>query len=221
MSPFQLYIGVSREAREFKSDISLSTADITYWLNKALDEFVDTRYSIIDSDEEARRDLDTIIQQSSALAAGVGAVIYDNTLGYTISKPTGLRYILSEKASITVASVLKTTNVKPISLDRLNFKLEDPFSEHNLSFGKATPLRYEIDGDIVLVGKDDYTINTYTVIYIETPDRFVILDAEDTTEYTIIPSKTHKELISIATRMILENESNPRYQTTTIEELKS
>jgi len=221
MSPFQLYIGVSRETREFKSDIVLSTADITYWLNKALDELVDTRYAVIDSDEESKRDLDTLIQESAALAAGTGAVIYDNTLGYTISKPTGLRYILSEKAGITVNSVTKTVNVRPISLDRLNFKLEDPFAEHNLSFGKAMPLRYEVDGDIILVGKDDYIINTYTVTYIETPDRFVILDAEDQTEYSILPVKTHKELISIATRMILENESNPRYQTTTIEELKS
>ncbi len=221
MNPFQLYIGVSREVRKFKDDISLTTADITYWLNKALDEFVDTRYSVINSDEEARRDLDTLIQESLNISPNGSSTIYDNTLGYDITKPAGLRYILSEQATITVSTVSKTTNVKPISLDRLNFKLEDPFSEHNLSFGKATPLRYEVDSEIILVVKSGYTVDDYSVTYIETPARFVILDAEDTTEYALLPAKTHKELISIASRMILENESNPRYQTATIEEIKS
>jgi hypothetical protein len=222
MSPLQIYLGVEREVRKFKDNIQLNTADITYWLNKALNEFIDTRYENLDKNEESKQDLQSLITSATPTLSSSSS-LYDGVIYYTCSKPSDLRYIINERATVVVNSVQKTTSVKPIQYDRLNFKLEDPFSEFRLSFGKAIPFRYEQNGSIFLVCTTEYTIlaGSYNVTYIKNPTLFTISDVETTTEYSVMPAKTHKELISIAARMIIENESNPRYQTVAIEEQKT
>jgi len=41
MSPFQIYTAFEKEIRQYKPEAKVNTSDTTYWLNKAVNEYVD------------------------------------------------------------------------------------------------------------------------------------------------------------------------------------
>jgi hypothetical protein len=170
MNPFQLYIGVSREVRKFKDDLDLTSADITYWLNKAVDNIIDSRLETLDKDDDTRHALNGLTAESLNITPDSSSSIYDNHTGYTFlstSLPSDVRNTLRELATIDISGVSKTVNVKPISQDKLNIKFEDPYSEHKLRLGRANPLLYKSDTNTVLVSTTDYTITDYSIFYIK------------------------------------------------------
>jgi hypothetical protein len=222
MSPFQLYIGVEKEVRKFKSDLQLSTADITYFLNKALNEFVDYKYSLFDTSEEAKTDLKglvetVLIEDPSSITTLNNATL--NSFNFTF---TNVRFVLSERVQITLENdITKIVGVKPTTIDNLNIELKNPYSPFRLHLNEAKPLRYYDASNAIIVGDYNYTVDNYTCIMLTNPSPFTIDSAMDTTEYYVIPKKSHNELITIAVRQILENSSNQRYQTYNLEEQKS
>jgi len=221
MTYLQIYIGVEREVRKFNSDIKLSSSDISYWLNKAVNEFIDAKYHRFDISEEIKRDLDYLIRPFE-LTTPVVTSFNSNTNLYTFTFPDyTTRFILTEQATINVNGVLSVMPIKPITLDQLNVEVLSPFSPYKLHMGEAKPLRYDSDYKSVLVADSAYTIPTYKGLRLINPTPFTVESASDTSDYIELPAKVHPELITITVRQILENESSPRYQTYNIEEVKS
>lgn len=221
MSPFQIYIGIEREVRKYKDDLKLSSADITYYANKALNEFVDSRYHSFDSTEELKRDLGNLI--TTVVVASPTVTTYNTItrLNAFAFADTYTRFIVSERVTMTVGTVATTVPIKPITLDQLNEEIKDPYSPYKLRMGEARPLRYNAGTGVVLVGETAYALTNYTCVRIINPTPFTIASASDTSEFTQIPTKAHTELITIAARQIIENESANRYQAYNIEEVKS
>jgi len=217
----QLYIGIDREVRKNKDDIELSSADVTYWLNKALIEFVDSKYKELETEEKIRKELWYLYDEDSVSADPGTTTIATDAVGYDFDlSSTDIRYITSERATISYNSASKDVAVKVTTLDKLNEKIEDPFSEHKVHLSRMKPLKIDKANSVMLISDGNYSITTYKVRFVKNPDPFVILDAENTSAFTVLPEKTHNELITIAVRMILENETNPRYQSILNEENK-
>lgn len=221
MSPFQLYIGLEREVRKYKDNLQLSTADLTYWLNKALNEYVDNFYKDFDSSEENKQTLGGLIDSGTLSLGSTNAYDSSTNLNTYSFGDTNTRFLLSERVSVTIDGTTYTYNVKPITIDELTSEVRNPYSPYKIHMTYSTPLRYIEDNDIILVSDSNSTLGTYTYIRLLNPTPFTIASALDTSEYTELPSKTHTELITIATRQIIENENTERYQTYNIEEIKS
>jgi hypothetical protein len=221
MSPFQIYIGIEREVRKYKEGLKLSSADITYFLNKALNEFVDTRANEFDSTEELKRALGNLVTSATVASSTVTNYDTNTRLNAFAFADTSTRRIVSERVTMTIGTTATTVAVKPITLDQLNTEVKDPFSTYKVRLGECKPLRYDSGNGIVLVGQSTYSLTNYICVKIINPTPFTIASASDVSEYTQLPVKTHTELITIAARQIIENESANRYQAYNIEEIKS
>ena len=233
MKYFQLYTSVSREVANNK----VTTADITYWFNRAIQEFVDNRYKGVDElgvsfeqDQDVSQDLKLLYKTFSTTTLTTST---DFANGYEYVLPIDIRYITNEQCNIQFtsnsATVTVTTKVTPVTQDNINVKLEDPFSPHRLYLLEAKPLRlFKASGTttpssvVVLVTDGNYIISKYNGRYLREPRYLVIQDAANTTDsYPDFAEKALKEIITICVRMILENTTSERYKTYNIEEEKA
>jgi len=228
MKYFQLYIGVDKEVRKYIDNINITSADVTYWLNKALDEFINTRYRKYEQDEESREDLRYLYAESTLTPEAGTESLMGTSVAYNFDlSALSYRFITNERATISFGGATKIVSVKPVTKDQFNIKINDPFSEHVLHLQNAIPLKLDREvssggttTSISLISDGNYSITDYKLMYIMNPTKFVILDAGNTSDYTDLSEKASKELITISTRMIIENLSNPRYNTISAEEMK-
>lgn len=221
MSPFQLYIAIDREIKKYDLPKHVTTSDITYWINKSINEYVDEKMLNIDKTEEIRQSLKGLIN-SGTITAGTTTSI-DSTSNKT---PYALpdqdtRLFLSEKVSINYGSITKTESVLPVTFDQLNIKLNDPFSMHFERMNTSRPLRYIEGSDVILVTDAGVTVGTYSYIRLLNPTPFTVSSASDTSEYTELPAKAHQEIISKTVRMVIDNINPERYSEYSVEEIKS
>ena len=143
----------------------------------------------------------------------------DETTTFTIGdKPGGLFATLPDdyRHSINEECILSNgdrVTVKPITHDRYNKIIDDPFN-------KPTPTTvYRLDfsgGRVELIsspGNSGIGISTYVLRYIKTPTDVSLTDSTD----CILSEHTHKEIVKMAVVEALENVEQPRYQTSKIE----
>jgi hypothetical protein len=220
MSPFNLYISFDREIRNRKDGLFVNTAETTYWLNKAVQEFVDKKYAEFEQNDDISQDLKSLYKAS---VVSVDTDSYNFLHCYKATLPDNVRYITSERVLIVLNSDSTSLNVKvtPITQDTINIKVKDPFSQHNLHMGKAEPLRLVEGTESLFISDGSYSVTEYYIKYIQEPTKFVINSALDKTEITEFPHKSFKEILAIAVRMFLENYSNERYKTYNLEESKT
>jgi hypothetical protein len=216
----QIYIGVNREVKKYKEDYELSSADITYWLNKALISLINDKYKTYESNERIKRELYTLYD-TATLTPSSTITFNSTTNGYVIDlSSSNIMYTINERSTILYNSISYEVGVKDIKHDNLNDKLEDPYSEHKVHLNKMKPLKIDRDNEIVLITTSDYSIVNYKIQFIKIPDLFVIANSISASSFGVLPEILHNELITYTVRMILENEKNPRYQTILNEENK-
>jgi len=229
MTPFKLYIAFDREIRNRKDGLFINTAEVTYWLNKAVQEFVDKKYAEFEGNEDVSQDLKGL--SSSGSVTTFYALTNLNTNATYCSLNSDVRYITNEQVTIgipNVSGIIKRTKITPVTLDTYNIKLKDPFSKHLLHMQDAEPLRLMETNRVILTTDGNYTITTYYYRYIKEPAVFTVQSAGETTNTSVItyptsqlPHKAFKEIIAIAVRMCLGNQSNNRLNSHLLEENRS
>ena len=217
----QLYIGVTREVHKYKNDYELTSADIAYWLTKAVNALIDEKYNSLDTIEKIKRELWYLYDEASVAATPGTTTLSETAIGYDIDlSSTDIRYITNERATISYSGSTRDVAVKAIQLDKLNEKIENPFSEHIVHLNRMKPLKIDKDNGVMLITDGNYSITYYKVKFIKNPIAFTIANATSTVDYTELPESLHHELVTKAARMILENETDPRYQSIINEENK-
>lgn len=187
--------------------------EIEFWVNDTILKFIDD----VDIDE-TQIDIDDIknlIVPSSTLSVS-SSNYYPNN--YCFNLPSNYYRYLSDNVSITFTgingqSITKRVATTPVTHDRYTVKLRDPFSEHNLYLDYAEPLQKIIDEEIVYITDGNYIINNSYLSYIKKPETFDISGG-----VTIdLPEHTHRRVVDMTVKRMLENIENPRYQTMSYE----
>jgi hypothetical protein len=220
MSPFQIFVGFDKEVRQYKPDMVVNTTDTVFWLNKAINTYVDILYKEGLTSEKNKKALEALMVSDIVSAITVSTVFAN---AYEAVVPVDMRYCLSDEAEIVIGGVTKRMPVKEITYDKYNEKIFDPFSEHLSRYGEAFPLKLvgkgSVNGNVTLITDGTYTITNYRINgYIKNPTLFTVATAATITEYTQFNTNSQRDIINLAVKMYLENDSNPRYQQYKVDE---
>ena len=199
---------------------SFTTNEIDYWLNRAIREFVKTRYSGINPKREGFEqsqkridDLRTLVREVTVPCTITGAIKpngYVLTDGFGNAQFSTAAYWLSlgEEVSITpTGSTAIRQGVTEITYDEYTYELDNPYSTYRLHYGKAKPLRLFYNNTIEFISDGTYTVDNAYIRYIKSPVEVVYstIDCD-------LPENTHDEIVSLSVRLALENIEQPRHQ---------
>jgi len=199
---------------------SFTTNEIDYWLNRAIREFVKTRYSGINPKREGFEqsqkridDLRTLVREVTVPCTITGAIKpngYVLTDGFGNAQFSTAAYWLSlgEEVSITpTGSTAIRQGVTEITYDEYTYELDNPYSTYRLHYGKAKPLRLFYNNTIEFISDGTYAVNNAYIRYIKSPVEVVYstIDCD-------LPENTHDEIVSLSVRLALENIEQPRHQ---------
>ena len=150
------------------------------------------------------------------------SVMKDNVFGlidgtsYVIDTPGGYSwpsnhwFTLSERCDILANGIMSRVGVIECTADELEQKLEDPFSEHIVHYGRAKPIRIFNANDVELITDSTYTVLYYYLTYLRAP---ATVQVTATAVSCDLPEHTHDEIVKLAVSMMLESIEQPRYQT--------
>ena len=199
---------------------SFTTNEVDYWLNRAIREFVKTRYSGINPKREGFEqsqkridDLRTLVREVTVPCTITGAIKpngYVLTDGFGNAQFSTAAYWLSlgEEVSITpTGSTAIRQGVTEITYDEYTYELDNPYSTYRLHYGKAKPLRLFYNNTIEFISDGTYTVDNAYIRYIKSPVEVVYstIDCD-------LPENTHDEIVSLSVRLALENIEQPRHQ---------
>lgn len=216
MTALEMQTAFEIETGIIDSTVKPLSSDIFYWINRAIEKFVKTRYDgnnykreAFEQNQKRIDDLRTLITESSIVTTT--GTIKPNS--YIALLPTGYTFAIAEEVDITFinslgASTTKHQGVTEITSERYIEEIRNPFSEHNLHYEYAKPLRLFYDTSVELISDGGYSIPLYRLRYIKQPT-IVALPSTNSD----LPLHTHAEIIKIAVSMYLENTKNNRYST--------
>lgn len=198
---------------------AFETEEIDYWINKAIREFVKTRYDGLnihstgfEQTQKRIDDLRTLVEYDVLSAGsgvdGLGHGRYGDTT-WSFDLPADYWFTLAEEVRLDVDGDNYRVGVVQCTHDEYIQKFEDPFSEHILHYGTAKPLRLFYNDSVEFVTDGNYDVDRYYLTYLKVPE---------TVEYGAgtdcdLPEHTHDEIVNMAANMMLENIEQPRYQT--------
>lgn len=209
--------GVNRRDNE----LIVESHVVFHWINEAIDRFFLTRYNGNNragtgAEETQKRveDLRTLVTESVLAAETDFSSILPGS--YMITLPNDYRIKLSEGAVIEYVDPssgdfqMRTVGVTETTSDTLFQKLSNPFSEHNLVYGEAKPLRLFKEDKIQLFTDGNYVITTYLLRYLRNPAKVGLGPNESDCD---LPESSHTEIVDLAVNLFLENVGDPRYPT--------
>ena len=188
---------------------------IYYWIKRAVEKFIKTRYSGINFKEESfeqtqkrTNDLRTLITPVT-ISTSSASTIKPNADQATL--PADYFLTVDEEVNIqfTKNSIVTTVRqgVKQITSDRYREEVDNPLGEHILQYYKAKPLRLYQGSIVLLISDGNYTVPTYYLRYIKNPAVVSTVVACD------LAAESHYEIVKLAVGMFLENTMNKRYST--------
>ena len=202
--------------------------ELDFWLNEAIDRFIKTRYSGVNFKQESfeqsqkrTEDLRTLVTETRITPA-TSAGTSDKPNMYLVadaSLPANYMLFLNDEVTISfthgVTGVATTLRTYPVlcTSDTYSTKINDPYSEHRLHLGIARPLRMFTSKGIELITDGQYTITYYYLKYLRTPTVVAIGTSTDCD----LPDHTHREIVLLTVKLLIENIESPRYQSTSIE----
>ena len=215
--------------RELDKDDSLQypafTADeIDYWINRAIRQFVKTRYSGINFKSEGFEqtqkridDLRTLVREVTIACTDTGAIKpngYVMTDGFSNDEFTANPYWLSLGEEVTIdpndaSYSTSRQGVTEVTSNEYRFEIDSPFSDYVLHYGVAKPLRLFYNNTIEFVTDGTYTVTHAYIRYVKEP---VEVDL-DTPTNCDLAEHTHDEVVVLATQLVIENIEQPRFQT--------
>ena len=199
---------------------SFLETEIDSFLNIAQDKFVtkrafgnNIRRTTFEEDQKRRDDLRTLVKNSQQTV--LSSSVSNKPNARFVSLPVDYRHIINEEAIIQTdgeADSSRRVGVKPISHDRYNRIIDDPFNKPD----KDTVYRLEFGGSefanlVELICGENQTPQTHILRYISNPSTI----APDVN--CVLPDHTHKEIVKMAVVEALENVEQPRYQSSKIE----
>jgi hypothetical protein len=197
-----------------------TSVEIDYWINRAIREFVKTRYSGVnykregfEQSQKRTDDLRTLVREVTIPCTITGAIKpngYVITNGFSNALFTAAPYWLSlgEEVDITTtgASPIRQ-GVTEVTADEYRFEIDNPYSTYRLHYGNAKPLRLFYNDTIEFISDGGYTINNAYIRYIKSPVTVVY-----STTNCDLPELTHDEIVIGAVKLALENIEQPRLQ---------
>lgn len=196
---------------------SFTTNEIDYWLNRAIKQFVKTRYDGVkgagfEQTQKRIDDLRTLVREVTVPCTATGAIKpngYVLTNGFNNTAFTSTYWLsLGEEVQITPSggSAIRQ-GVTEVTSDEYRYEIDNPYSSFRLHYGNAKPLRLFYDNTIEFISDGSYVVNNAYIRYIKVPTTVVY-----STTSCDLPNGTHDEIVSLAVQMALENIEQPRYQ---------
>lgn len=197
-----------------------TTNEIDYWLNRAIREFVKTRYSGTnpkrDSFEQTQKridDLKTLVREVTVPCTAVGAIKPNGfvlTNGFSNANFGSATYWLSlgEEVELVIPIIgAVREGVTEITSDEYTYELDNPYSTYRLHYNRAKPLRLFYNNTIEFITDSNYNVTNAYIRYIKAPVTVVYSSTS-----CDLPDHTHDEIVSLSVRLALENIEQPRYQ---------
>lgn len=200
-----------------------TAVEIDYLLNRAIRQFVKTRYSGVnpkgESFEQTQKridDLRTLVREITVACTNVGSIKpngYVITNGFNNASFATQPYWLSlgEEVQLVLpgSGGTITTGVTEITADDYRAELDNPYSPYILHYNQAKPLRLFYNNTIEFITDGTYSVSNAIIRYIKSPQivSYSLATSSD------LPEHTHDELVSLAVRIALENVEQPRLQT--------
>ena len=168
---------------------SFTSIEIDYWLNKAIKEFVKTRYSGVNYKKEGFEqtqkridDLRTLVREVTVPCTTTGAIksigtttviSYVLTSGFSNTVFTAAPYWLSlgEEVKLTLSNPTATirTGVTEITSDDYSAEIDNPYSSYILHYRNAKPLRLFYNNTIEFISDGTYVVTEAYVRYVKQP----------------------------------------------------
>jgi len=202
-----------------------TSVEIDYWLNRAIREFVKTRYSGMNPKREGFEqsqkridDLRTLVREVTIPCTIVGSIKphgYVLTDGFDNALFSTAVYWLSlgEEVEIMLpGSIRIVSGVTEVTADEYRFEIDNPYSPYIVHYNQAKPLRLFYNNTIEFITDGTYSVLNAQVRYVKAPEIVVY-----STISCDLPEHTHDEIVSLSVRLALENIEQPRYQSYTQE----
>lgn len=232
MTPRQMQSSFEIEVARFDStireNISSDTSMIEshvifYWLNQAIQRLVKTRYSGtedgkgFEQTQKRTDDLRTLLKETKLyVLPGVDGVNKPNS--FVAILPLDYLLMIDEEVQMQLPdqsgnfTIVVRASVTDCTHDTYSRQIRNPYSEHVSHYEFAKPLRLFNNTTVELITDGNYQINYYYLRYIKRP-----LEINLTTADCDLPEHMHSEVVTKAVNLYLESISDPRYQTSSIE----
>jgi len=192
---------------------SFMSIEIDRFINIAQHKFVNKRVfghnirrTSFEEDQKRRDDLRELVSNEETSDFTTG----DKPGGFFATLPKDYRHSINEECILSNGA---RVTVKPITHDRYNKIIDDPFNKPT----PTTVYRLDINGGRVELisspGNSGIEISTYVLRYIKIPTPVSLTDSTD----CILSEPTHREIVKMAVVEALENVEQPRYQSSKIE----
>tara|TARA_Y100000004_G_scaffold62249_4_gene69724 strand:- start:2859 stop:3536 length:678 start_codon:yes stop_codon:yes gene_type:complete len=197
---------------------SFLPSEIDVFLNAAIERFVskrafgnNPRRTTFEEDQKRRDDLRNLILQDTINPENVDLSGANKINGIFVRLPRNYRHAINEEAQIELSDrSLHTVSVKPITHDRYNKIIDDPFNKPE----QHTVYRLDYSGDrFELICGEGTRLSKYYLRYIKHPN---VVDYSDN-KGCDLSEHTHREIVRMAVLEALENIESPRYQSSKIE----
>jgi hypothetical protein len=211
---------------------AFETEELDFWINEAIDRYVKTRYSGLnvkgESFEQSQKrtdDLRTLVEEARIVpSVSTNASDKPNLYLVDISDfPANYMFFLNDEVyiqhnnEVTGATTHLRTSTTPCTSDTYSFMVNDPYSEHRLHLGTAKPLRMFTAKGVELITDSSYSIEYYYMKYLRNPATVVYSTGADCD----LPDHTHREIVLLTVRILIENIESQRYNTNTVEVTQS
>jgi hypothetical protein len=210
--------------------------ELDFWINEAIYRYVMTRYSGNNPKQESFEQSQKRVEDLRSLVKEIVLTPTESTATetegiYTLSFKPNSWYIdqaslpadyllfLNDEVAISfnheVTGTATTLRTYPIvcTSDTYSTKVNDPYSEHRLHLSIARPLRMFSSKGIELITDGQYDITSYFLKYLRKP---AIVSINTSTDCDL-PEHTHREIVLLTVKILIENIESPRYQSTSIE----
>jgi len=199
-----------------------TSIEVDYWLNRAIREFVKTRYSGLNPKREGFEqtqkridDLRTLVREVTVPCTIIGSikphgfVLTDGFSNVEFSTAGSYWLSLGEEVDLMLpGSIRIVSGVTEVTADEYRFALDNPYSPHIVHYNQAKPLRLFYNNTIEFISDGTYSVLNAYVRYIKAP----IIVVYSTLIDCDLPEHTHDEIVSLSVRLALENIEQPRYQ---------
>lgn len=185
----------------------LDKYEISVYLTKAEELYVDTLYAEFEKSEDARRKLTPIVVTAklNPITIASDKIIYpDYTTTY--EPLDDVRYIINEQVVLGNTNDGCTRNlrlkVQPILHDEIDNIVSNPFK-----FNNRRALRLDTDNYIEILTKAK-PVSYYQIRYVKNPDPIILDDFDEEingrnhiTLEGSLPKETHRKIVEIAAKM--------------------
>ena len=199
------------------SSPSFLGSEVDLFLNAAIERFVskrafgnNPRRTGFEEDQKRRDDLRNLIT-TGTVVPDTDVDVSNKPNGVFFTLPTGYRHSINEEATIIVDGVTSRVGVKPITYDRYNKIVDDPFNKPD----KDTVYRLDYGaGKVELITGEGQEVTKYYLRYLKNP---AVVSSVATIVSCDLAGHTHREIVRMAVVEALENIEDPRYQSSKIE----